>query len=297
MRNLLFALTTLVTITFFQACNTGSEKDNSETPANAESTESSLGADGQAQLPVLPVQKQVGDTVSSGTQPLLAINWDKKIIKTGNLTLEAKSLKSYSEALQPLLAKNGAYIAKEESRQGEGYHSSNWVIKVPALQFQDLMVALSMKDATVTERSIASDDVTTAWFDTRARLEAKRAMRNKYAEFLGKAKNMEEALQVQQEVNRIQEEIESATGRLTALTNQSAYSTINLSATEKGSGFSPAGETPGVFRRLVAAFKTGADGFAYLLIGLVSVWPLLLVIFAAVYFFRTKNLKRLPAKH
>ncbi len=257
--------------------------------------DNAAGSDGELQVPVASPQQQLSDTVSMGiVKPVLS--WDKKIIKTGDLSLEAKSLKTFTEAMKPLLAKTGAYIAKEESRQGEGYHSSHWVIKVPVLQFEDLMSDLAMKDATIMERSIQSDDVTTAWFDTRSRLEAKRAMRNKYAEFLSKAKNMEEVLQVQQEINRLQEEIESATGRLNALGSQSAYSTINLNVTEKGMAFVPANETPGFFKRLLLAFKSGADGFAYLLVGLVSIWPLIFVLSALVYFVRRKNSKVVPAK-
>ncbi|RYG42448.1 MAG: DUF4349 domain-containing protein [Chitinophagaceae bacterium] len=297
MRKLFYLSATIFAIVFFSSCNTGSEGKGTSELRTAEALENGAATnDGLLQIPVSPIEQQLGDTVSSVKTKPEPTSWEKKIIKTGDLSVEAKSLKSFSESLQPLLAKNGAYIAKEESRQGEGYHSSHWVIKVPVLQFEDLMTGLAMKDATVTQRSINSDDVTTAWFDTRSRLEAKRAMRNKYAEFLNKAKNMEEVLQVQQEINRLQEEIESATGRMNALGSQSAYSTINLDVTEKGSAFAPAEETPGVFKRLVMAFKTGADGFAYLLVGLVSIWPLILVLVIGIYFLRRKNSKVIVVK-
>jgi hypothetical protein len=297
MRKLFYLSATIFAVIFFTSCNTGSEGNTTSELKTAEAlADDASNNDGVLQIPVSTAEKQLGDTVSFVKAQPEPATWEKKIVKTGDLSLEAKSLKSFSESLQPLLAKNGAYIAKEETRQGEGYNSSHWVIKVPVLQFEDLMIGLAMKDATVAQRSVNSDDVTTAWIDTRSRLEANRAMRNKYAEFLSKAKNMEEVLQVQQEINRLQEEIESATGRMNALGNQSAYSTINLNVTEKGSAFAPAEETPGIFKRLMMAFKTGADGFTYLLVGLVSIWPLILVLATGIYFLRKKSSKVIMAK-
>ncbi len=288
MRSLFSFFAILFAIIFLSACNSGSVKESGGATA-LEMPVSVSENDGGLQIPVAPSQLQLSDTVSKQVPGQQVIKWDKKIIKTGNLTLEAKSLKSFTQAMQPLLSKNGAYIEKEESRQGEGYHSSHWIIKVPVLQFEDLLNELVLKDVKVAERSINSSDVTDAWFDTRSRLEAKRAMRTKYSEFLGKAKNMEEVLQVQKEINNLQEEIESATARLEAMGNQSAYSTINLDVTEKGSGIAPVEETPDFFKRLVTAFKDGADGLSYILVGIVSIWPLLLILSVIFLIIKKRN--------
>ncbi len=61
-----------------------------------------------------------------------------------------------------------------------------------------------------------------------ARVEAKKAVRTKYIELLKQAKNMEDILQVQHELISIQEDIESATGRVEYLQHAAVYSTVNL---------------------------------------------------------------------
>lgn len=52
--------------------------------------------------------------------------------------------------------------------------------------------------------------------------------RHQYIDMLGHAKNMEEILNVQSEINGIQEEIESATGRIEYQRHSSVFSTITL---------------------------------------------------------------------
>jgi hypothetical protein len=103
---------------------------------------------------------------------------------------------------------------------------------------------------------------------------------------------MEEVLQVQNEINGIQEQIESAAGRVAFLSNQSAMSTINLTFYQPMEGYKPTDATPSFLTRVGNAFKTGASWIAELFVGLVSIWPLLLVAFGI--YFGWKKLR--PAK-
>lgn len=103
---------------------------------------------------------------------------------------------------------------------------------------------------------------------------------------------MEEVLQVQNEINGIQEEIESATGRVEYLSHQSSYSTINLTFYQPINGYKPADGAPSFFTRVTDAFKAGAKWIADLFVGLISIWPLLLAVF--VIYIGWKRVK--PAK-
>ena len=97
---------------------------------------------------------------------------------------------------------------------------------------------------------------------------------------------MEEVLQVQKEINDLQEEIEAAGGRISYLNSQSAYSTINLTYYEPTPGITPPNTNPGFAARVIEAFKTGADIIKTLVLGLITIWPLLLIIFVAVWIWR-----------
>jgi len=154
--------------------------------------------------------------------------WDKKIIKTANLNLEVKDYIAYNTSLREKLKQFGGYIAKEEQSQSEYKIENIITIKIPVDQFDDAVNSISSGVKELNEKKITSEDVTTEVIDTRSRLEAKKQVRLRYLDLLKQAKNMEEVLSVQSEINDIQEQIESAAGRMEYLQHSSSFSTIHL---------------------------------------------------------------------
>jgi len=202
------------------------------------------------------------------------LNWDKKLVKTATIKLEVKDVKLFSQSLPEIVKRNGAYVSNEQNNFNDGFTESTVTIKVPVLQFENLLNELNIKESKLIERSINTDDVTTEVVDTRARIEARKEMRLKYLEFLKQSKNMTEALQVQNEINNLQEEIESATARIESLSQQAAYSTVLL--TYYNGGYPIYGNTPNTpfFSRVLVSFKTGAAYFGDIIIGLIGLWPI-----------------------
>ncbi len=237
------------------------------------------------QIPVGKFSPLLTDSTSSPLQTPAASNpdWDSKIIKTASLRLEIKDFKKYNEYVHNAVRQYGAYVAQEDQNLSDEKSETTITIKVPVAQFEPMMNKLPVDDSKVMEKKISSEDVTGEVVDTRSRLEAKKQMRLKYLEFLKQSKNMEEVLQVQNEINGIQEQIESAAGRVAFLSNQSAMSTINLTFYQPMPGYKPTDTTPSFSTRIGNAFKTGAGWIAELFVGLVSIWPLLLIVFA-IYF-------------
>ena len=226
-------------------------------------------------------QQAIADSAITPS-PLKAVanpDWDKKIIKTATLRLEVKEFKKYNDNVHKTVKQFGGYIAQEEQNLTDEKSETVISIKVPVEQFETMMNQLPGEDVKVLERKITTEDVTGEVLDTRSRLEAKKQMRIKYLEFLKQSKNMEEVLQVQNEINSIQEEIESAAGRVEYLSHQSAYSTINLTFYQPINGYKPSDGSPSFFTRITSAFKAGAGWIADLFVGLVSIWPLLLAVF------------------
>ncbi|MBO9619378.1 MAG: DUF4349 domain-containing protein [Niabella sp.] len=198
---------------------------------------------------------------------------DKKIIKNAEVKIETSNLTTYAQKIRSLTKKYGAYIAKEENTETDEKLEAQLLIKVPVLYFEDLLNELSGTDAKQLERSITSEEVSGQIVDTKARLLTKKQTRDKYLEFLKQAKTTEDALKIQREMNDLQEEIESAESRLGYLSNQTRYSTVNLSVIAPKSGYSYS-EKPGFGRKVVGALQRGASWFADLFVGLLSLWPL-----------------------
>lgn len=241
-------------------------------------------------------QKQFADTVTFGSNqniPKTTNNsdWDKKIIKTASIQLQLNDYKKFNTNIHASLKGFGAYIADEKQTENDFRIENSVTIKVPVDQFDNLVNSFSGDGIKVTEKNISSDDVTGEVVDTKARMQAKMAVRDKYLELLKQAKNMNEILQVQGEINSIQEDIEASGGRVNYLQHASAYSTVNLDYFQYINGGSANDEKPDFFTKLSRAFSTGTSVITNLILFCISIWPIILIIFfAVVYLKRLKSL-------
>ena len=215
-------------------------------------------------------------------------DWDKKIIKTGNLTLEVKDYGAFNELVHNGIKKFGGYIAQEEQNQSD-YKIENIVtIRVPADQFDDAILQLTPGTEKIVEKKITAEDVTAEIVDTKSRMEAKKRVRDRYLDLLKQAKNMEEILQVQKEADGVQENIEAAAGRIGYLGHASAFSTIHIGFYQV---LKPNVNDPGPSYgyRILESFKSGLHWFAELFVILVSLWPLWMGIMVAWFFIRKQK--------
>jgi hypothetical protein len=220
------------------------------------------------------------------------IDWDKKIIKTAHVTLELKDYNAYNNGIHARLKAYGAYVAQEQQSETDAQNANEITIRVPVDRFDDLMNTLGGDGIKVLEKNISTADVTGEVVDTKSRIEAKKQVRAKYLELLRQAKNMEELLQVQNEVNAIQEDIESATGRVNYLVHSSAYSTINLKYYQYLNGLTSKDVEPGFFSKLNVAFESGASVIMNLVLFFISIWPLVIVAIILLVYVRQLKLKK-----
>lgn len=218
--------------------------------------------------------------------PAASVDWDKKIIKTGTLKLEVKNFRQYNDAVHKTIKQFGAYIAQEEQHYADDKIETVVSIKVPVAQFEDMLNSFSGDSTKTLERKISTDDVTAEVVDTKARLESKKQMRLKYLEFLKQSKNMEEVLKVQQEIDDMQAEIEGTAGRINYLSHAAAFSTIELTFFQPLTGVVAPRTDPGFFTSLGSAFKNGLSWFETLIIGLTSIWPLVLITLIGIFMWR-----------
>ncbi len=225
-------------------------------------------------------------------EPAIKPDWDKKIIKTASLNLEVKDYNTFYSSLREKVRAAGGYIAQEEQSQSDYKIENSLTIKVPVDQFDNAVVQLTSNTEKLNEKKITSQDVTTEVVDTKSRMEAKKQVRLRYIDLLKQAKNMEEILSVQSEINGIQEEIESAAGRIEYLGHSSTFSTINLTYYQILNSSAKDTDSPSFGTKLSSAFKSGWSWIGDLFVGLVSIWPLFLLIFIAVIVYKRTKLQK-----
>jgi hypothetical protein len=221
--------------------------------------------------------------------------WDKKIIKTASINLEIKDYNSYYTSVREKVRSLGGYVAQENQTQSEYKTENSMIVKVPVDKFDDAMVSLTSNVLKVNERKVSSQDVTTEVVDTKSRIEAKKQVRQRYIDLLAQAKNMQEILNVQSEINGVQEEIESAAGRIEYLSHSSSFSTIQLTYYQITNAAAKDPELaiqPSFGQKIKDAFATGWEIVSSFFVVLITIWPLLLgSFFAFLLYKRIRNQK------
>lgn len=260
-----------------------------DTPGSV--TTDSVGEKEEEQAP--PAGNEKKKDQSPRQTPAANPDWDKKIIKNATLSVEVKDYVRFNELVRAAVKQSGGYIAQEEQSESDYKIENSVTIKVPVDQFDNTVSALTPGKEKVLVRKITSQDVTGEVVDTKARLEAKRQVRLRYLDLIRQAKNMEEILQVQNEINDIQENMEAAAGRVSYLTHSAAFSTIQLGYFQV---LNPSARDleapPGFGQKVLTALTAGLGWVGELIILLVTLWPVWLVLLTAWWLYR----KYRPAK-
>ena len=198
---------------------------------------------------------------------------DKKIIKTANLHLEINDFNIFGKLIHDQVKKSGGYIAEEHQKETEYSIENNITLKIPVNQFDNVMNTLSSAAVKTIQKNISAEDVTMKTVDVRSRLDAKKQVRLRYMDLLKQAKNMEDILHVQSEINEIQEDIEATSGKLNYLKQSASFSTININYYQV---LIPGAvdNDPAYNTRIWSSFKNGWIWIGELIIGLISIWPL-----------------------
>jgi hypothetical protein len=101
-------------------------------------------------------------------------------------------------------------------------------LRIPAARFEEALKRLT-KLGKVERREVQGRDVTAEFVDLTLRLKNAERMHRRYQELLAKAANVGETLQVEKEVERVTNTIESLKGQINLIENQVSLSTIRLS--------------------------------------------------------------------
>jgi hypothetical protein len=210
------------------------------------------------------------------TAPQSNPDWDKKIVKTADLSVETKSFSRFTDRLHQLVRENGGYIAQEDQSQSSSEIDNTVSIKVPVDRFDDLLQKLPADTDRLTEKKVSSQDVTMEVVDTKSRLETKKEVRERYLDLLRQAHSMKDILSIQQEIDGNQEEMDAASGRITYLSHSAAFSTINLKffqVLNPGADETPTSQ-PTFLHRIKLSFLEGWEYLSTVGLGLLSIWPL-----------------------
>ena len=210
---------------------------------------------------------------------------NRKLIKNGNLTFETNDLSKTKIRINQLVLKHGGYLSRDSQNELDNRQNIHLNIRVPAKKFDSLIIDISKGVEKFDYRQIKIKDVTEEFVDLESRLKNKKELEKRYLEILKKAKNVKEILEVEREVGKLREDIESAEGRMKFLKDQISFSTLEVSfykVVSNESSFS---------KKFKNAFKDGYKSVKSFLLFIVSTWPFIIIGIILVLLLR-RRLKR-----
>ena len=282
-------LTYLISIWLFLAACSGSNNDYSA-PSEPEYSKSDMLAITDDAL-METTTPEIKSTTNNITETDTKI--EKQIIKTANISIQVENFKKARTSLDALLKKYNAYIADEYEETNSYQITSNIIIRVKSDNFDSLLNNVSGLAVHVNSKHIKLSDVTEEFIDISLRLKNKKKVEQQYLEILKKARTINEILQVNEHIRVIREEIESKEGRLKYLKNQVSLSTINLSIIQN----IESQDFPSFGHKLYKAFEGGWEGILIFALGLVYLWPFILILSITIWLIIRYRKKRKQKKN
>lgn len=105
-------------------------------------------------------------------------------------------------------------------------------VRVPSDKFRDTLTKLEGVGRVVA-RSVKAEDVSEEYHDLEVRLANLRTTQKRLQDFMARATNVNEALTVERELERVAQEIDRIEGRLSFLKTRASFSTISVHLTPK----------------------------------------------------------------
>ena len=157
---------------------------------------------------------------------------DRKIVKTGHLTLEVDSIAKAMDNITGVASDLDGYVVSSNKHEDDNRTFGRVSIRVPADRFDEAFNRLRQLAVTVPYENTESRDVTEEYTDLESQLHNLEATEAQYLALLDKAKTVEDILKVQRELSNVRGEIERIKGRMQYLERTSDMSLIEVNLQE-----------------------------------------------------------------
>ncbi len=151
-------------------------------------------------------------------------NRERKIIKNANFSLEVKAVDTVSKSIERLAEKYHGYVQESESYRV--------VIRVKDESF-DQVISEIEELGKVKYKNVFGEDVSNRYYDAQIRLENALQSRTRYLELLKEAENVQAALLVEKELERLNGTIELLKAQINSIDHLSTFATISVDLEEK----------------------------------------------------------------
>ncbi len=171
------------------------------------------------------------DSATSSDQQLAQLVTQQRIIiRTVDMGVEVDDVGVAIDDIGELAKRMGGWVV---SSNRPLMHTGSVSIRVPAEVLDQAILDIRALSLRVQYESSDSRDVTDEYVDLSSRLKNTMATEEALLKLLERAEKVDDALAVQQNLSRVQEDVERLQGRIKFLEQTSAYSLLNVSLSEE----------------------------------------------------------------
>ena len=226
------------------------------------------------------IKDDVGEESVSTKKNSLAKH--KKIIKDGSISIKVKDVEAAKKRIDAIVKAHDAYYENESFENYDLRVTYNLKVRVPSKQFEAFLKASEKGDGEIINKNINARDVTEEYMDGEIRLNSKKLFRNRYNQLLEKAGKVDDILAIEENIQTLQEEIESQEGQLKFLDDQITYSTLEITLFTEKPITKPTETEDTFFERLKTSLVNGWDTLVNFVLWCMMQWPWYFVIVALI---------------
>jgi hypothetical protein len=150
------------------------------------------------------------------------------IIHRASIELVVDDPAALSESTRALVADLGGFVEHSDSHGSEGQlEVVDLTVRVPARELEATLHALH-EQGTVTHESLGGQDVTRAHRDRQATISNKRAFEARMVDLLQQSGSVEDALRIEEQLQRIRTEIDMLQSQIEATEHDVAMATLEV---------------------------------------------------------------------
>ncbi|MFM1931018.1 MAG: hypothetical protein RL226_321 [Bacteroidota bacterium] len=210
----------------------------------------------------------------------------RKLIREAWMEFETENTEDRRTTILAAVEKHGGYVASEQAYNQANRQTLVVVVRVPENQFDVFLQASTSGVEDFDRREVTVDDVTEEFLDVEARLTTKKELELRYLDLLKEATTVTEILEIERELGTLRADIEAIEGRLKYLQSQVSLSTVTFSF------YAQLPDSNGLGKKFSKGWGDGWDNLLTFLVGLIQIWPFLLIAIFAFWLFRRARAKR-----
>ncbi len=228
----------------------------------------------------------------SGTGSAASPATDRKIVKTGAITLVVDSISDSMARITALAAELDGYVVSSNMYEGDRGLSGRLAIRIPAPKYDEAFSKLRKMAVKVPYENMQSQDVTEEYTDLQARLKNLEATEQQYLVLLDRAQTVEDILKVQSALSNTRGQIESIKGRIQYLERTSDMSLIEITLQESKSIQGESWNALETFKSALSGLVAFGKVLANIIIWLIIFCPIWIIIIVIVLLVRRRQRRK-----